>query len=384
MTTNRFLVMDIFLNIIFLVFFYGLLAAPVVMISDGVRVDVLLFIMAVVCSYFFVIRRVIKPVVPMFLAHIIVLAVVWFLAPGAAYVITYFVMTILLMLFSLYQRYRQTGTFSNEFIYFVPIVFIALALLAGYLGHGYVLLPYTILVIIICVGTKLHVRMYQVNASLEVISQNSTQPVTKILAFDYKAMLVLGMIMVGLIIVIFRWIIRPLMEFVSRINPFLGLELDVPPVEFYTFAPPPGGQESEIPPELLAQVREPFILWRILEFVLFYIAVPLAALGLLILLIFKVRDIFRQWRLKSNQDSELSEGFEDIKEFIRTPKIRGLRRRGSRSEHRIRRLFRETVTRHIKKGVPIQKSDTPMQIARKITTEDIDSLAEEYGAVRYK
>ena len=383
MTVKRYLFMDIFANILFLVLFYGILATPVLVFFIDVGVDVLFVVMAAVMCYFFVIRRVIKPVVPMFLAHVAVPVAAWYFAPGQHYVITYFIMTVMLTIFSLYQRHRKTLSFSYESTIFIPLSLVIAALIVIYFDHYYMIVPYAALIITISVGVRLHSRMYHINASLELISQNSTQPVQKILAFDYKILLVLTPVFVGLILLINHVIIRPILEAISGFR--LNTQIDyteLPPFELLPgqSLPMAGG----LPPELMGLDNEPSIIWRFLEIVVFYAILPLVALGLIILLFRTIRKIYVKMRLKNYQSPDLTNGFEDIKEFIRTPKAKRIRRRGPRNEHRLRRLFRETVTQHIKKGVPIQKSDTPLEMADRILSEDISELTEAYEAVRYK
>jgi len=375
--------MDALLNFIWLAFFYAVLATPVVLWLD-LRVDVLLLMMVIGSCYFFIIRRAIKPVAPMFLAHIIVPVAAWFLAPGMFYMILYIAAAVVLGFFSVYQRYKKFQTISSEFLFFAPGALVALALIVGYLGHTHLYPHYGALIIIVAVGGRLHSRMSTMNTSLRAITLSSNQPLEKILRFDYKAMIILTLLLVGLVLLINVLFIRPILEVISGISINFTLEPTEPgeamiPQDIFD-----GGVGGINPLQYLANTyREPnrffVIFWQIMMWAISIVAVA----AICILVFFIILTIYRRMRFKKSGDEDLNEGFEDIKEFIPTPKARSWWRRGPRGEHRVRRLFRETVTRHMKKGVPIKCSDTPLQMADRITKEDIGGLAEEYAGVRY-
>ena len=227
--------------------------------------------------------------------------------------------------------------------------------------------------------------MTTVNASLEVISQNSTQPVRKILAFDYKAMVALGLLLVGLILLFNMLLIRPVLEVVSDFRS--NVDWSTQPSENEIMLEPDilgGGGEIPLTMLLGDSADGPALIWQILEWIVTFIALPLFGLVVIVVVFRFIQGIIKRWRFKETLDAELDDGFADIKEFIRMPSAGKRWRRDSRNEHKIRRLFRETVTRHIKKGVPITKSDTPIQMTEKIQGKDIATLADDYAAVRYK
>ena len=383
MNSKRDFFMDAFLNLVWLAIFYGGFVVPAIMLLH-LRVDILLLVSGVMCFGFLLMRRIIRPVVPMVLAHIIVPVLAFYFAPGSFEQAMYVGVAIALALFSFQQRHKRSFTFTTGTVYAAPIVLIALALFMGTRGHDYIYTTYAALIILVSIGSKLHIRMTHVNDSLGVITQTSTQPVKKILAFDYKAMVVLSLLMVGLVLFLHVFLMRPALEAISGIN------IRMPQFDSSYTADEPFIPPMDIGPgfdlyEYLA--GEPFSgplwLWVILERLLFFVMPPLIVLGIGILLFRLIRKIYRQLGIKTRQSQEHASGYEDIKEFIRTPKVRRPWFFGSRNEHKLRKLFRETVTRHMKKGVPIEKSDTPVQMAEKIQGEDIRALAEEYAAVRY-
>jgi len=382
MTSKREIFMDLYLNIVVHGAIYGLFVLPAILFFE-VRVDVLLLVMVAGMTYFFVVRRLIEIVALMFLAHIIVFLAVWFLTPGLFYVVFYICVAIALVGYSLFQRYRRSMTFSREFILFVPAMLVIVALLLGLQGHGYMHVPYVLLIILTSVGSRLHVRMTTVNDSLTVISQSSSQPVQKILNYDLKAMVVLGVVLIGMALLFHVLLIRPALEVVSGIN----IERDLEPAPEDLFIPVHDDIQGHggLPEELLMfDDRGPALIWQVLEQLLIFILLPSLVLALLVFIFIIIRNIIRGWRLRGRHSIKPPDGYEDIKEFIRGPRGWAPWRRGPRNDNKLRRLFRETIIRHMKKGVPIQKTDTPLQMAEKIQTEDINALVEDYGAVRYK
>jgi len=381
MNSKRDFYMDAFLNIIWLSVFYGVFIAPAVVFLH-LRTDILLPISAVILFVFLFARRLIKYTAIMFLVHLIVPIAAFYLAPDLFSRVLYVGVATVLAIFSLQQRHTRSLTFVAGFIYAAPMVLIVLALLVGNQGYTHVYTTYAVLIIFSSIGSKLHIRMVQVNDSLEVITQTSTQPVKKILAFDYKAMLVLTVIMIGLTIFFHLSLMRPALEAVSGIR----LNVQIDPITHTPEAPPdtpgddilgPGGMAVE------GLYRPPSPFWLALERLIMLLVPPVVVLGVGYFIFRLAREVYKKLDLKTAKDHEYASGYEDIKEFISTPKTRRPWFFGSRGEHKLRKLFRETMTRHIKKGVPIKKSDTPMQMAEKIKAEDISNLVEEYAAVRY-
>jgi len=379
---KREFIMDMLLNLIRMAAFYGVFAVFTVLLLDYSWHVVFLVTVGITMGLFLV-RRFIKPVVPMIIVHLAFLVAVWFIAPdfesGVYYQVVYFVFAIVMVFISLYQRYRKTTALTFEYGLFVSLFFVILAFIAGHQGNNVLPFQYALIIVFVFIGSRLHMRMSQVKTSLDAITDNSyNQPLKKILAFDFKTTVALVLLLVGLVLVFHVFIVRPVLERVADALPMLEFNLHDEAEEgrFY-YIPPvdvPQGAASSGEFEWAAVRGETFFLWVILERLIF-VLFPL-------LLAFMVYRIIKAMRYKKPYVSELPDGYEDIKEFITTPRKRRWRR-GPAGEHRLRRHFRETVVSHMKKGVPIKQTDTPEQMANKVLAEDFDALTKEYTVVRY-
>ena len=375
--------MEAFYTAIWVAVFYSVYSFLAVHVLNA-RTDILFIVTAGLYFTMFLIRRFIKPVIPMFLAHIALICAVWFLSPDLQLLVMYFSMAILLSIFSMFQRYKRTQTFSTEFIIIASMFLIILTLVMGSQGHTHMYIHYTAILIFVIVGAKFHMRMYQFNLSLKAITQSTNQPVKKILYFDYKAMFVLSVVIIGLIIFFHVAFVRPALEAtVSLLPDDLAFNIEDGPFQQRIMYGPVGGMP------IISRVRddaEPFLVWVILDWILVYIIMP--ALGLLALYgAFRwIINIYKLLGKNNSQVDKLTEGYEDEKEFILNPIpwFKHLLQHSHLNEHKIRRRFRETVVKQMKKGVPIESSDTPTQMAGKILLDDFYALAEEYAQVRYK
>ena len=380
MSNKRDFFMDAFSNLLWFALFYGIFLVPAAMIYQ-LRMHAMLPVSLVIMLIFFLARRFIRPVVPMFLVHLAVPVAAFFLAPVVIAQVVYIAVAVILAVFSIQQRYARADTFGPGFFIVAPVILVFIALIVGRQGHEYIYTPYVALIILTGVGSRFHARSTHVNDSLTIITQTSTQPVKKILAFDYKAMAVFCVVIVGLILFLNVFLIRPALEVLSVIR--LRLPFGGTPSETYT-------DIWQDMPDMFGGVdlgflepTEPWFVWQILERIVLALVPVVVALALGYLLFRAIRHLFGKLRAKDKIDHDHASGFEDIKEFISTPKAKRSWFFGSRNEHKLRRLFRETVTRHMKKGVPIKKSDTPVEMAEKIKAEDISSLVDQYAAVRY-
>ena len=381
---NRDFFMEALYTAIWVPIFYSFYTLLVLLVFD-VRTDVLFTVAAVLFFTMFLIRRFIKSAVLMFLVHVVLICAAWFLSPNLHSLVVFFSMAILMTAFSMVQRYKRAQTFSPEFIIFTPLLLIILAIAMGTQGHTHMHIQYAAIIIFIFVAAKFHMRMDQFNLALGAITQSSNQPVKKILNFDYKVMLVMSVVIIGLIFFLHITFVRPALEAAVSLLPddfAFNIEGGPPP----ELLPGGGPPDMGIHDMFYQDNRGPFILWVILEWIFIYIFMP--ALGLLAIYgAFRgIIYIFRLLGKGSSRGEKLTDGYEDEKEFISNPVswFKRLLRRSPKNEHKIRRRFRETVVKQMKKGVPIECSDTPAQMAGKIHLEDFDSLADEYAQVRYK
>ena len=381
MSSKRNFFMDAFLNIVWLAVFYGLFVVPSVLWLE-IHLGVLLFASLSAQLFFFLMRRFIRPVVPMFLVHLILPAAAFYFAPGILSQVAYVGVMVVLGAFSLQQRYKRSATFAHGFGIAAPVALVVLALFMGRQGYDYLYTIYVVLIVLAGVGSKLHIRMTYVNDSLAVITQTSTQPVKKILAFDNKAMAVLGVVVIGLIVFLHIFVLRPALEAAYNMRPSINLDIQMDG-DFHIPQTPQRTGGGDMDMFIDSMYREPWLLWVILERILM-VAVPVVGVLAIGYAIFRVaRSVYRRMNIRDNRDHKHASGYEDVKEFIRTPRARRSWFFGPRGEHKLRRLFRETMTRHIKKGTPIKNTDTPVEMAGKVQAEDISGLAEEYAAVRY-
>jgi len=284
---------------------------------------------------------------------------------------------IFMLTYSLYGRARGGYSLDLTFGILASMVLIALCFVGVHLGYGFLAVTYPILIVVIILGSEIYSRMTKVDASLEVISRTSAQPVGLILRFDHKMMLVLAVVLILFTLVSRVVLVDPLLEQISRIR--------LPSFEF-TGAPLPAEpvQADEIPENpmefMVEEQREPHLIWHLLEFIMQLVT----ALILLSLLIVGLVNAYMLMEYRKRKTLKLEGG--DEKAFI-IPELVKKSRRNLRSlpwqENKTRRLFRKKIMRYRKMGVPIIQSDTPTQMAKRIEKEDIRDLAADYEKVRY-
>jgi len=382
MSTKRLFFLDAFMTAIIHILFFGVFAAVMVAFLDVQRLGMLLGLVVVAAFYFLVARRAVKPVISMVIAHLAAPAAVWWLVPISFGFNFELIIIIILTFVSLYLRYKKPSTFTSEFTNFASGALVAIAAALGHAGHIHVIGLYIVLIGAVVIGARLHIRMHRVHFLLDVLTHSSVQPVNKIIGFDNKIMIMLGAVLVGIVLFIYQVLLRPLARFLSGINISLISNRE-PTIAEHTPI------QHEAPMQVGSQYAnwaegmEPSVIAQAIVTIFTYAFLASLVVGAIYTVYIIIRALYRRFRLEKGHVIATSDGHEDIKEFIRTPKAMQ-KRRIPRGEQRIRRLFRETVTRHIKKGVPIQKSDTPVQMSDKIVAEDITALVDEYSSVRYK
>jgi len=351
-------------NFIVLAFFCGLFFAPTSSLLE-VSPIIALFAMILAFFYLYIVRRLVKPVIPMLLAHILIPILAWNLSSGVLYTLIYTIFSLIIVVFSLYQRHRQATTFSSEFIYFAKISLIIVILLATYFGHGYLTGFYIGLIITITIGARLHIRMIHVHSSLEIISQASSQRIQNILSFDHKVVFILSIILIGLILLLNAFIFTPFLDVISSFRPNINIEIntDAPDTEADTLQSITG--DARMPPEMTDRNNEPAFFWRILEWVGTFVIIPVLGLMIVYLILTKIRNLINVWRLQKYDNPNIDNTFADEKEFIRTRKSINRWWKGRVKEHRLRRLYKEIVTRHIKKAYKFYKQIHQMKLQKK-------------------
>ena len=378
---NRDFFMEAFFCAIWVALLYALFAMPAIL-NYGVQSGVFFLLVVVIFFSMFLIRRFIKSAVLMFLAHLLIPLVVGLFSIRMPYIVLYLGMTVVMMLFSLYQRHERTMTFTPEFAIFAPIIVVVLAIALGFQGHAYMYTTYAAIVIVVGAGSRLHLRMTKLGQNLDHLTQGA-EPVKKILKFDYKAMLVLGTVLVVMILLVHIVLVRPAVEGLADLLPQeLTFDMDSGYIDIYAFTQNIYFDSVGFFPW---DDSGPFFMWVVVEWLALYIVMPIIRLGIAVVILLAIFRIYRAWNKRKWQPSVARGGYTDEKEFITDHSwVTQLLRMTTRNEHKLRRRFREAVLQEIKKGVPIVSSDTPSQMANKILSDDFTALAEEYAQVRYR
>lgn len=327
------------------------------------------------------IRQIAKSFVVLLGLHII-LPIVFFVTSDGEVGHLWMTASVFMALHSLHYFFRKKMNNNGAFILVSAVLFImtALPLWGGSLVLGWV---YAFLWVLIATGQKIVINMLHMDITLENTSSSSSIPVGRIISFNYRLMAGLGVVMVVLTMAIFISIV-PIINSIP-ITPreiHHSGEINVQH-ETREWAEQPRLNQALAPFEY--EEAETSFIW-----IIFDILMRIAFTILSILMVCYAMFIITRWLLKflkqrkeiinvmSEMDLE-----EDEREFIFPESAKKIKRKHI-NEHPTRRLFRETIQKHIKLGVPIKPSDTPTEIAARITTDNINGLVEEYVQVRYK
>jgi len=376
---------EIFDQISYLVLFYGLLAT-LLFVYTGDALDIRrAWFIAVFFVVNFFLRRITKIAVLSLAIHLCVPILLLIILPFEIYTMIWILACLISAIHSTVYPFNNEPASASSFVVTSTILFVILSLVAGSRGYWPLVAIYPPIIVGIAIGRHMLMRMLQMNKSLGVTQSTSQKPVVKILAFDYKVTIGLVVLMVGMIMAFYVFVIGPALRLAVDIFPGLpDIEFSDAPPPIVPATPPEGVDISDIF-EAMPERSNIFmlILGWLLRMAFSLIAVA-AVSGLLILI---VRIIIRFIGLRSQGQKQMedTDGYEDEKEFMfPVEKWRNRRRKiFGKNEHPVRRLFRETAQKHIKNGVPIIKSDTPTEIANRIQTENIGGLVEEYSQVRY-
>ena len=376
MAAKRILAEDILYDLVYFAFFYGIY----VLLENAFWLIVPFY-----CNFA---ARQIKNIFFMLIAHLAIPAAV-FLLFGDYFVLVFLIVTVI---YSIIRRVRGRQTFERVTC-IVMSVFLIVFYFAGpfiintiapYFQVNYNPLILSSLVIIIVAGSVLHSRMRRVDAALEVISRVSIQPIRQILKFDFKAMFILAFALVALTLLT-HFAFTNNIQYINFQRPQIAQEIDNDVFEFFPrarmrsapiFVPGAFGNQPHTP-----------IIWIILQMIMAFIVDAALVVGPIILLIYGVTALYRGLLYRKNSTAFTEDGEGDTKEFIlpsRLKKMKNPLEYFRWNEDKTRRMFRKKIQRYIKMGVPIRESDTPEEMALRITKEDIGRLVEEYKNVRYK
>ena len=239
----------------------------------------------------------------------------------------------------------------------------------------------------------LYGHVTDVGQSLEAITLTSSQPVKSIKKFNNAAIAVF--ILLACVLAYFSGyfqigtLIRQTGAFLLFALRFLFSligdgEAPLEEIVETPVQPPPDQTMNEL---MMLETKDPFILWVILEkilFFLFYVVIVVGVIAGVAYLFYKLYKKFYAER----------EFLTDVKEFILPDENVAQRIAARLSDllpgggfapaNRIRRQFYKKVKKHIKNGAEVAASDTAKEIAVKLKPrEDIDAITAAYERARY-
>ncbi len=276
--------------------------------------------------------------------------------------------------------------FTNAFAFTVSSLMIVLSFASVILKHYAIVPVFSVNVVVVLISKLLWTQIYNMDSSLELITRNTVQPVKNIVSFNNKIIFVFIVAAVVIMVLSRYYRIDAAITFlgVSFLN-FLrylaSLSKDEPPVA----TPQPqnasrgGGQPD------LAAIFGPgktSAFFAVLEQALMFLTMVGLVVGVFALIWYVCFSIYRGFYANRKDDADYKELFmPDI--FIGKTKISLRDFFTNYPTNRIRRMFYKKVKKNISKGVPIEVSDTAMEISEKIQSENIRGLAAEYERARY-
>ena len=393
MAKRRFIAEDIICSITHFAVFYGIIALAVVPLTGRDESIFWALFFAVPFTINFLIRQYIRNTILMIAAHFVVPVLTHFYSDlfyGSAYVfddIPFYIFVVIALVimafYSLIMRISGRHTLDSIFAIIISCGFIIMSFIGLHFGHAYAGIIYPVLIAVTIISYALHIRMTKVDMSLEVITQVSKQPVSQILKFDHKMMLALIVVLIALTLIGQSVVIDPLLRQISQIELQRGRTL--PDGPGMPLEPPLRTMQTGL--QNLAEMygpREPNPIIQFLDAVIFLILQSAMATLALILAVTAVVGIYKMLGYKK-QVMPYQDGI-DEKIFVvpeRVKKIRKLPFLFNLNEDKTRKIFRKKIRRHKKMGVPFVRSDTPIDMANRISGENIGPLVKEYEKVRY-
>ena len=382
MPKSRQIIIEAISYLTFFVFFYGIFATVVFIISEDTANLLWAGLMIVPGIIFFMFRQITTRLGVLLVLHLTIPVLLAVVLPNDMIGNTWAVIALALAIHSIIFAYQKLPTEIASFIAPCSIILIIFTFWATNTGNWVLASMYPVLLAIMVTGRILLVRMVKMDRSLDAIHMSYKQPIAKIITFDYKLTIGLIVAIVGVSMVIYLLLISPMS------NVILNMRREAVEIDFYgrglqeTPRPAPSVHIHEL---FRLETRPPSPFWDLLSSVVFGIASIGIIAGVLYGL-YRILMFFLRYSSLRNKSEMAFTDVEDEREFIR-PKAskRRSRIRSVLTElHPIRRLFKETARKHVKMGVPIKQSDTPTDMAGRIQSEDITGLAEEYAQVRYK
>ncbi|MCL2198085.1 MAG: hypothetical protein FWB80_04100 [Defluviitaleaceae bacterium] len=274
--------------------------------------------------------------------------------------------------------FRRGVAIGRGFADFMPVAFIPLSVWAARSGHGGLVTVFSVVMVIVIIGSFVLLHMARMDETLEVMPLSSAAPVRRIISFNYKLMAGLAGLVLVLTLVLFFAVVMPVFGILAEIFPGLPEFVHPERPDMEVAQRPMGGLRDLETPGMLSREQSPVMqIFGLVIRIVFsvFIVVAVAFCGYMIIRAFLkwsgTRKIYYE-QMAKDMDAI------DEKEFILPIRKK---ERTQQPDNEIRRRFKAAVKRHIKNGVPIEKSDTPSDMQVRITAEDIG--VGEYEQVRY-
>ncbi|MCL2286462.1 MAG: hypothetical protein FWC32_08880 [Firmicutes bacterium] len=382
MPKSRQIVVEAIHYLTYFILFYGIFATIVFLISEDTASLLWAGLMIVPGIIFFLFRQITTRLGVLLALHLVIPVLVAVILPNDIINNTWAAIALALTIHSIIFAYQKKPTEIASFIAPCSIILIIFTFWAVNTGNWVLVPMYPVLLAIIVIGRILLIRMIKMDRSLDAIHMSYKQPIDKIITFDYKLTIGLIVAITGVSLVIYLLLISPVSNVIVNMRRE-AVELDFEGRGLQETPRPAPSVHINRLFQLEEHPSSPF--WDLLSSVVFGVASIGIIAGVLYGL-YRILMFLLSYSSHRSKHQTASVSIEDEREFIR-PKAskRRSRIRSVLTElHPIRRLFKETARRHVKMGVPIKQSDTPTDMAGRIQSEDISSLAEEYAEVRYK
>jgi len=319
------------------------------------------------------------------ITHLIIPVVLIVVLPFTTMSAAWFILSLVMVGHSIWFALRKSAPGRMALIVTAAIIFVAMSFWMASGGSWFFIYIYTPLLIFVAVGWLIVVHMVKVDESLKAAESSSQQSIAKIIAFNYKLLCGFALAFSGIVAAIYFALMRPILVaiagFFERLPAFERGELTREEYMGHLITGPGQGDEMMQLLRYFGQARTNRVAYLILNILLgAMVSALILAIGYIVL-----RGIFRWLNMRATK-TDTKEGLpevEDEKEFIGLSSTRREKRAKAKKEHTLRRLFRETVQKHIKMGVPIKNTDTPTEMTVRVHDRDFDSLADEYSRVRY-
>ena len=382
MTKKRVLILDILSGAAAYMMFAGIAILPAAFFLNRPYVTGFFILPFALCFW---LRRRIKHLSLFLLAHIALPFTILLLNVDLYQKLMYFALMLIIAVYSVVRRLKSSPPdIGAAFVGIQAICAGALAIVAERLNQPAAALvqPVTVGIVFICYIVFQHIR--NLDETLELITRTTTQPVHAIFTVNNRIIAAFAVIAgIAALLSAFIKLDRPVAllgrGLLAALRFLIGL-LNGKGYDIRETPPDTPGQQDNQPFMLPPVDSEPWIIWRILEKIIYYavfIASILAAAGLVVYICIRIYRRFYE-TVKTDDEIEVIPHDNLAVEAIKAIKLFFNPLSG------VRRHFYKKIKRYIGKGVPIQASDTPEEMTGKIIEEDISRLTEAYQEARYK